>query len=189
MKDEYLGIARTVFAVALACAIGAYAYFLYPPLREAFADLKLEYAALENERRAIGDVMLDPGAVEGRIAAMRAEIDGMRKVGGLTADAAAGDIMGHMGRLGIARGTVALGEPETLMQEAGDPGRQLLSLPLTIRCRSAYDGGMYLIAALEDSDAGTYVIDDFSFVAAEGDGAEGVLDWTISARLICRGGA
>jgi hypothetical protein len=187
MKDEFIGKARIIFAVAVACALGAYAYFLYPSLRADFSELSLEYLALENEKGAIGALMLDPKAAKERIADMRAQIAGTRKVGRLAAEAAVDDIMGHIARLGIDSGAVEPGEPEELRQEVGSSNRPLLSLPLTISFRSSYDGGMYLIAALEDSGAGSYVIDDFSLAAADGEAGQELMDWIISARLICHG--
>ena len=186
MKDEYLGVIRIVFAVAAVCAVGAYAYFLYPSLKNGFSAASLEYLALENEKTAIGEIMIYPERAGENISDAEARLAAIREVGDLTAETAADDIMRSVRLLGIELDTIVIGTSSLLRQDAGGE-ESLFSLPMTIRCKSSYDAGMYLIAEMENSDRGSYVIDDFSFTPPEGEESSDFMIWAISVRLIYHG--
>jgi hypothetical protein len=167
MKDEHSALFRTAFALALVLALSAYAYFLYPPLRAQLSGNFHERLSLEKEKEAIAEIMLDPGLISERITDMQGQLLQTRPIKGLTPAGVTGDITRSIDRLGLELQSVSLGVPEAPGGTVAADAPQLLSMPVTIRMRAPYDGGMYFVGSLEKSETGTYKIGAFSFELPE----------------------
>ncbi|MDR2356068.1 MAG: hypothetical protein LBE16_07720 [Clostridiales Family XIII bacterium] len=165
MKDEHSVLFRTAFVLALAGAIFAYAYFLYPSLRAQLASDYHERLSLEKEKTAIAEIMLDPGLISERITDMQGQLLKTRPIKGLTPAGVIDDITRIIDSLGLELQSVILGVPEVPGGAVSDEP-QLLSMPVTIHMTASYDGGMYFIDSLEQSETGTYKIGGFSFKPA-----------------------
>lgn len=205
MKDEHGALFRIAFALALIAAIAAYAYFLYPPLRAQLTGNYHERVALEKEKDAISEIMLDPGLISERITDMQGQLLKTRPIKGLTPVGVVDDITRGTDRFGLELQSVVLGVPEAPGGAVAD-GPYLLSMPVTIHMKAPYDGGMYFIGSLEKSETGTYKIGGFSFEpareeaqaesgdAAEGESAAGdaaeaypIFEWVITVYLLYYG--
>jgi hypothetical protein len=166
MKDEHSVLFRIAFALVLVVAILAYAYFLYSPLRTRLLGNYHERIALEKEKAAIAEIMLDPGLISERITDMQGQLLETRPIKGLTPAGVVDDITRGANRFGLELQSIVLGVPEapggTVVADT-----QLLSMPVTIRMKAPYDGGMYFVSSLEKSETGTYKIGDFSFEPAK----------------------
>jgi hypothetical protein len=185
VKDERMGAFRLCFAIALLCAAAAYAFLLYPGLRADFSAAYHAYTILEKEKNAIAGVMLDPGGIEEKITDLQGQLVETRQIGTVTSVTVVDDIGGYLRHLDLELVSVTLGAPEAAGGVVTNE-KQLVSLPVKITCRAPYDGGMYFLAALEESQSGTYRIDDFSFRTPAADAGE-TLDWNISVRLLYYG--
>ncbi|MDR2088323.1 MAG: hypothetical protein LBP73_03090 [Clostridiales Family XIII bacterium] len=175
MKDEHSTLFRVLFVLALAFALCAYAYFLYPPLRAQFSGNYHARIALEKEKDAIAEIMLDPGLISERITDMQGQLLETRPIKGLTPAGVVDDITRCIDRFGLELQSVTLGVPEAPGGAIADEP-QLLSMPVVVQMRAPYDGGMYFIGSLEKSETGTYKIGEFSFKPArpaDADGAAG----------------
>jgi hypothetical protein len=166
MKDEHSTLFRVLFVLALAFALCAYAYFLYPPLRAEFSGNYHARIALEKEKDAIAEIMIDPGLISERITDMQGQLLETRPIKGLTPAGVVDDITRGIDRFGLELQSVTLGVPEAPGGAIADEP-QLLSMPVVVRMRAPYDGGMYFIGSLEKSETGTYKIGDFSFKPAQ----------------------
>jgi hypothetical protein len=173
MKDEHSVLFRIAFALALAGALFAYAYFLYPSLRTQFANNCRARAAIEKEKEAVAEIMIDPGLISERITDMQGKLTETRPIKGLTPAGVADDITKNTDKLGIGLQSIVLGVPEAPGGEMAD-GLQLLLMPVTVRMTATYDEGARFVDALEKSETGTYKIGSFSFEPArtESDGAD-----------------
>jgi hypothetical protein len=181
MKDEHSAKVRIAFAVALLAALLAYAYFLYSPLRAQLAGNIHERLALEKEKDAIAEIMLDPGLISERITDMQGQLLETRPIKGLTPAGVIEDVTRVTDKFGLELQSVSLGVPETPVVAVVADAPRLLSMPVTIRMKAPYDGGMYFLGSLEKSETGTYKIGAFSFelpVAEppQTDGADGEED-------------
>ncbi|MDR2132876.1 MAG: hypothetical protein LBP30_05955 [Clostridiales Family XIII bacterium] len=165
MKDERVALLRISFAVALAGVLCAYAYFLYPPLRAQFASNYHAHIALEKEKDAIAEIMLDPGLISERITDMQGQLLETRPIKGLTPAGVVDDITRDVDALGLELRSVVLGVPEAPGGAVTDEP-QLLSMPVTVHVRASYDGGVRFVASLEKSETATYKIGSFSFEPA-----------------------
>jgi hypothetical protein len=208
MKDEHSVRIRIAFAFALIAALFAYAYFFYSPLRAQVAERYREHVALEKEKEAIAEIMLDPGLISERITDMEGQLLQTRPIKGLTPAGVIDDITRGIDGFGLELQNVVLGVPETPGGAVAD-APQLLSMPVTIHMRAPYDGGMYFVGSLEKSETGTYKIGSFSIRpaaavvpprgdsdgAAVDDGETGaadeetypIFDWTITVYLLYYG--
>ena len=165
MKDEHSALFRIAFALVLIGAIAAYAYFLYPTLRAQLVGHYHERIALEKEKEAISEIMLDPGLISDRITDMQGRLLETRPIKGLTPAGVVDDITRGIDRFGLELQSVVLGVPEAPGGAVTDE-TQLLSMPVTVHMKAPYDGGMYFVGSLEKSETGTYKIGSFSFEPA-----------------------
>jgi hypothetical protein len=162
MKDEHSASFRIAFALALVLALLAYAYFLYPTLRARVTESYREHVALEKDKDAIAEIMLDPALISERITDMEGQLLETRPIKDLTPAGVVDDITRGTDRFGLELQGVVLGIPEAPGGAVAD-STQLLSMPVTIHMKAPYDGGMYFIGSLEKSTVGTYKIGSFSF--------------------------
>ncbi|MDR3295430.1 MAG: hypothetical protein LBT26_06345 [Clostridiales Family XIII bacterium] len=209
MRDEYSVKLRVLFAVLLACALAAYAWFLYPSLHAGVSEKYRSYLFLEREKAAIAQIMVNPEEIGENIKELQAKLVEARQIGTLTPAEALNDINDSLSELGLEPDSISLGQAIAAAEVMSD-GKTLREQPVIVRFRGTYDGGMYFLAALEKNETGTYKIDDFSFLPAEPaetEEAEGsekaeeggagdetgdedgyrLFDWFVTARLLYYG--
>jgi hypothetical protein len=161
MKDEHSVPIRIAFSFVLIAVLLGYAYFFYSPMRAQVAESYREHVALEKEKEAIDEIMLDPGLISERITDMEGQLLETRPIKGLTPAGVVDDITQSIDRFGLELQNVVLGVPETPGGAVTD-APQLFSMPVIIHMRAPYDGGMYFVGSLEKSETGTYKIGSFS---------------------------
>ncbi|MDR1572819.1 MAG: hypothetical protein LBS24_00715 [Clostridiales Family XIII bacterium] len=167
MKDAHSALFRFAFALALVIALSSYAYFLYPPLRAQLSGNMHERLALEKEKDGIAEIMLDPGLISERITDMQGQLLQTRPIKDLTPAGVTSDITRSIDEFGLELQSVSLGVPEAPGGAVVADMPLLLSMPVTIRMKAPYDGGMYFVSSLEKSETGTYKIGAFSFELSE----------------------
>jgi hypothetical protein len=166
MKDEHRVLFRIAFVFVLAAALFAYAYFLYPPLRAQLASNYHARSAIEKEKEAIAEIIIDPSLISERIADLQEKLSETRSIKDLTPAGVIKDITRNADRFGLDLQSIVLGASEA-QDGTGADGRQLLAMPITVYIKAPYDGGMYFIGSLEKSETGNYKIGAFSFEPAQ----------------------
>jgi hypothetical protein len=114
------------------------------------------------------------GAILESIVIEAPEPPGGSAAGGSLADSGSPAGVTAVAEGSTADGSTAGGTTEASESSAG--GERLQALPIHIRCKATYDGGMYFIAVLENSETGAFRIDAFSFNAAGEAAAGGIPD-------------
>jgi hypothetical protein len=162
MKDERGVLIRIAFALILIVAVLAYARFLYSPLRASVLESYREHIALVKEKKAIAEIMADPGLISERITDMEGQLLETRPIKNLTPVGVVDDVTRVIDDLGLDLQSIVLGVPESPTGAGAPDAPTLLSTPLTIYMKASYDGGMYFVSSLEKSETGTYKIGGFS---------------------------